>query len=123
MPLAESLRRLGPLTQKHLHGLLLSFLQKPSGDTYLDPLKCMQRVAQTADAPIQLMYTVLAINVHGQSFFQQPKKFPRQMRGLNIVLDGITSGGALQVNPNTRQTLPPSPLDGQHLKEWRETAD
>jgi hypothetical protein len=70
-----------------------------------------------------MMTAVLAINVHGPEYFQQPKKFPQQMLDRSLVLDRITIVGIAQVQPSTGQWLPPSPLDWQHLNEWRETAD
>jgi hypothetical protein len=123
MPPAESLRGLGLLTQKHLRGLVLSFLENPKGDDILLPLAITQVVTNAVGASIQWMNRVLLINVHGPGVLQQPKEFPQQVLKRSFLLRCITTAGTFQMEPSTRQLLPPSPVNGQHLNEWRETAD
>jgi hypothetical protein len=120
---ADSSRGLGPWTQKHLRGLTLSFLEHPSGGQIVTPLTHIQFVAQTAGLIIHVMLKVLAITVHGSGVYQQPKNFPKQMLERSIVLDRMTTAATYLMHPSIGQLLPPSPLHGQHLNEWRETAD
>jgi hypothetical protein len=122
MPPAESLRGLGPLTQKHLRGLVLSFLENPTSGTVNHPLFFITWVTGTVGAAIAEMNMLLMINVHGSETFQQPRNFPKQMLEHSFVLNRITCAGSTQAHP-TGQKLPPAPLDGQHLSEWREAAD
>jgi hypothetical protein len=116
MPPAESLRGLGPLTQKHLRGLVLLFLGHPTGDDFFNPLALMRMLAHTVATTNQMMNRVLVVNVHGPGFFQHPKEFPKQMLDRSFLLKCITSG------PH-EVLLPASPLDWQHFNEWREAAD
>jgi hypothetical protein len=102
---------------------VLSFIENPSGGKCLSPLAIISLMSETVGSAIQLMNRVLATNVHGPDYFQQPKKFPQQMLDRGFVLNCITTAGETHVQPATGQLLPPSPLDGQHLNEWRETAD
>jgi hypothetical protein len=123
MPPAESLRGLGLLAQKQVHGMVLTFLENPSGGNCVDPLSVLRVVAGAVGSSISMMNMVLAINVHGSGFFQQPQEFPQQMLDRSIVLKRTTTSGAFQADPCVSHILPPSPLDGQHLDEWREAAD
>jgi hypothetical protein len=100
---------------------MLSFLEDPVENDLVDPLSFVQLMSSTVGITIQPMITVLAINVHGADVFEEPKKFPKHM--LNIVLKHITTAGKAHAHPKTALMLPPSPLDGQHLEEWKEAAD
>jgi hypothetical protein len=102
---------------------VLSFIENPSGGKCLSPLAIISLMSETVGSAIQLMNRVLATNVHGPDYFQQPKKFPQQMLDRGFVLNCITTSGDSLLHPSTGQLLPPSPLDGQHLNEWREAAD
>jgi hypothetical protein len=99
---------------------VLSFLLNPSSDS---AAKLTEMVAWTAGRAIHMMTRVLAVKVHGSGFFQQPRNFPKQVLDHSIVLGCITSAATHLMRPDTGQLLPPSPLDEQHLNEWRETAD
>jgi hypothetical protein len=122
MPSAESLRGLGPMTQKHLRGLMLSFFEDPS-NCVGDPAGLMHMVAETVGSAVQQVSAALAVNVHGRHTFLQPKRFPGRMLHRSHVLYQITSAGTAHARAPNGELLPPSPLDGQHLIEWRETAD
>jgi hypothetical protein len=103
---------------------MLSVYENPLGvNLATDSVNLISMVAGTVDSVVQLMNTVLAVNVHGQSIFQQPKEFLIPMMERSRVLYDIIKVAVLRVHPSTRQSLPPSPLDSQHLNEWRETAD
>jgi hypothetical protein len=123
MPPAESLRGLGPLTQKHLRSLMLCFLEVPAGGTSVTPLYIHQLFANTVCASIKLMNMLLVVNVHGSDTFQKPKKFSQQVLEASLVLKCVSDAASTLLHPSTAEMLPPSPLDEQHLKEWRETAD
>jgi hypothetical protein len=103
---------------------MMSFLENASGSRLVaHPANLNRLVADAVRSIIQYMNMVLAVNVHGSDVFQKPISFPKQMLHSSFVLECITSTAAAGVHPGTGQLLPPSPLDGQHLNEWRETAD
>jgi hypothetical protein len=83
----------------------------------------MQVVSNVVGSALSMMNTVLAINVHGSDIFQQPKQFPKQVLDRSFLLRCITIAGRIPAQAVMRQLLPPSPLDEQHLDEWREAAD
>jgi hypothetical protein len=104
---------------------MLSFYENPSDVNVIvsEPAALIHAVAETVSSAIEELSMVLAVNVHGQRIFQQPKQFPKQMLERSGVLYDITRAGLFRVDSVLRELLPPSPLDGQHLNEWRETAD
>jgi hypothetical protein len=83
----------------------------------------IQLVAQAVGSALRLIPMALAINVHGPHIFQQPKNFPQQMLDRSAVLRCLTRAANAHVHPFSATLLPPSPLDEQHLDEWKETAD